>query len=156
MTQPIDRRAFVLGSAAAGAILAVPAVLKAAAPAKPKMTTYRSPSCGCCGKWIDAARTAGFDVTVVPVEDIMAVKAKHGVPNALLSCHTSIVGGYVVEGHVPFAPIKRLLAQKPRIKGIAVAGMPIGTPGMEHGDHKQPFDIMAFDSAGKVKLFAKG
>lgn len=135
------------------AMLAVPAV---AAPAgKTKITTYRSPTCGCCGKWVDAARTAGFDVTVVSVDDIMAVKAKHGVPDEVFSCHTSIVGGYVVEGHVPFDAVRKLLKAKPRVKGIGVAGMPLGTPGMEvPSGKKQAFQVMAFDASGKVKVFA--
>ena len=153
MTRPFSRRAFVLTGAASASLLLWPAVSRGAAP-KPKMTTYRSPSCGCCGKWIDATRGAGFDVTVVPTDDVYAVKSKHGVPDELISCHTTVVGGYVVEGHVPFDAVKRLLARRPKVKGIAVAGMPLGTPGMEApGGRAQPFKVMAFDAAGKVSAF---
>ncbi len=148
----ITRRALV---GAGIAMIAFPAA--AAAPARTRITTYRSPSCGCCGKWVEAAEKAGFAVTVVATEAIMAVKDKHGIPKTLLSCHTSLVGPYVVEGHVPFGAIRKLLATKPKgIKGIAVPGMPMGSPGMEHGDHKEPFDVLAFDAGMNVSVFAKG
>ena len=140
---------------AGAAVAALPPFAAAAAP-KPKITTYRSPSCGCCGKWIEAAEAAGFAVTVVMTDDMIAVKDQHGVPRNLLSCHTSLAGGYVVEGHVPFDAMFKLLREKPKVKGIAVAGMPMGSPGMEHGGHKQEFDVMAFDAAGKTRVFAKG
>ena len=98
------------------------------------MTVYKSPACGCCAKWVEHVEKHGFEVKVVPTADMASVKKKAGVPDALMSCHTTIVGGYVVEGHVPAADIKRLLAQKPEAKGIAVGGMPMGSSGMEHGD----------------------
>lgn len=148
----ITRRAMIGTGLAAGAALALPAIAAAAKPVK--ITTYRNPSCGCCGKWIDAARAAGFEVTVVPVDDIMAVKAKHNVPDQLASCHTSLVGGYVVEGHVPFDAVRRLLEQKPKLTGIAVPGMPAGAPGMEvPSGRRQDFQVMAFDAAGKVSVY---
>lgn len=147
----ITRRLMLGGSLA---ILAAPALGKTAPV---KMTTYRSPSCGCCIKWIDAAKAEGFDVTVVPTRDMRAVKAEHGVPDSVLSCHTTIVGNYVVEGHVPLNAVKRMLAQKIRAKGIGVAGMPAGSPGMEvPGGAKEAFDILAFNADGKTWLFAKG
>ena len=125
-----------------------------AAAAGTKLTMYKDPNCGCCGKWADAARAAGFDVSVVPAADIYAVKAKLGVPDDLASCHTSIVGRYVVEGHVPLDSVKRLIQQRPDIKGIAVPGMPVGSPGMEvPSGEKEPFKVMAFDAAGKVGVF---
>ena len=107
MTQELTRRTFVTAGTASAALALWPAA-GCAAP-RPKMISYRSPSCGCCGKWVDAARKAGFDVTVMPTDDMMAVKAKHGVPDELLSCHTTLVAGYVVEGHVPFDAVRRLL-----------------------------------------------
>jgi len=153
MTDRFSRRAFIVAGAASATLLAWPA-MSAAAAAKPKMTTYRSPSCGCCGKWIDAARAAGFAVTVVATDDIYAIKSKHGVPDELVSCHTTLVGGYVVEGHVPFDAVRRLLARRPKVKGIGVPGMPLGTPGMEAPDgRKQPFKVMAFSASGKVSAF---
>ena len=128
---------------------------KPAASAGRKMVMHKDPSCGCCGKWGDAARAAGFEVEVAETSDIMAVKAKYGVPDALASCHTTIVGGYVVEGHVPLGAVARLLRTRPRIKGIGVPGMPVGAPGMEvPGRAPDPIQVMAFDSAGKVSRFA--
>ena len=119
------------------------------------MTVYKSPSCGCCAKWVEHVEKHGFTVKTVPTEDMMAVKKKAGVPDALMSCHTTMIGGYVVEGHVPAADIKRLLAQKPRARGLAVAGMPMGSPGMEHGDHREPYATMLIGINGKATVFAR-
>jgi hypothetical protein len=119
------------------------------------MTVLKSPSCGCCAKWVEHARAHGFTVKVVEIDDVMAVKAKYGVPTKLASCHTSLVNGYVVEGHVPAADIKKLLAAKPKAKGIAVPGMPMGSPGMEHGDHKQAYQTILFTADGKTSIFAR-
>jgi len=119
------------------------------------MTVYKSPSCGCCAKWVEHVEKHGFTVKTIPTEAMLAVKAKLGVPDTLMSCHTSVIGGYVVEGHVPAADIKRLLAKKPRARGIAVAGMPMGSPGMEHGSHREPFSTMLIGTSGKATLFAR-
>lgn len=118
------------------------------------MTIYKSASCGCCAKWVEHVQKHGFTVNVVNVDDIMAVKAKAGIPNKLASCHTSMVGGYVVEGHVPAADIKKLLAEKPKAKGITVPGMPMGAPGMEHGDHRQPYETLLLKADGSTAIFA--
>lgn len=126
-------------------------------PALPKLTMYKDPNCGCCGKWGDAARAAGFQVAVVDTGDIHALKTKLGVPDELISCHTTVAGPYVIEGHVPLDSVKRLLAQRPKIRGIAVPGMPLGAPGMEvPGRPAQKFDVMAFDAVGKVSVFKAG
>jgi hypothetical protein len=119
------------------------------------MTVLKSASCGCCAKWVEHVQKAGFAVKVVNVDDIMSAKTKAGVPIKLASCHTTMVGGYVVEGHVPAADIKRLLAMKPKAKGIAVAGMPMGSPGMEHGDHKEAYQTILFTADGKTQVFAR-
>ena len=127
---------------------------RAAGAAGTRMTMYKDPNCGCCGKWADAARAAGFDVSIVPTPDIHAVKAKLGVPDELVACHTTIAGKYVIEGHVPLDAVKRLLQQRPNIKGIAVPGMPLGSPGMEvPGGEKQPFKVLAFGGPGKIRVF---
>ncbi|MEA1071789.1 DUF411 domain-containing protein [Sphingomonas sp. LY29] len=118
------------------------------------MTVYKSPTCGCCAKWIEHVQKNGFTTKVVETQDMAAVKAKAGIPDAQRSCHTTMVGGYVVEGHVPASDIKRLLAQKPKARGIAVAGMPMGSPGMEHGDHREPYKTMLIGTDGKTKVFA--
>ena len=119
------------------------------------MTVMKSPSCGCCSKWVEHVRAHGFEVKVVNVDDIMAVKAKAGIPQKMASCHTTMVGGYVIEGHVPASDIKKLLAQKPKAKGIAVPGMPIGSPGMEHGDHRQPYQTLLIKADGSTSIFAR-
>ena len=119
------------------------------------MTVYKHPSCGCCAKWIEHVEKHGFTVKTVATEDMMAVKKRLGVPDAQVSCHTTKVGNYVVEGHVPAADIKRLLAQMPKARGIAVAGMPMGAPGMEHGDHRQPYSTMLIGTDGKTSVFAR-
>jgi len=119
------------------------------------MTVMKSPNCGCCSKWVEHVRAHGFDVKVVNVDNIMAVKAKAGIPQKMASCHTTMVGGYVIEGHVPTSDIKKLLAQKPKAKGIAVPGMPIGSPGMEHGDHRQPYQTLLIKADGSTSIFAR-
>ena len=119
------------------------------------MTVYKSPSCGCCGKWVEHVEKHGFTVQVIPTADMMALKNKLGVPGEMMSCHTTKVGNYIVEGHVPAADIKRLLTQKPKARGLAVAGMPMGAPGMEHGDHREPYSTMLIGLDGKTKVFAQ-
>jgi hypothetical protein len=127
----------------------------ATAAASAAMTVYRDPSCGCCEAWAKIARDAGYQVEVIDRPDMAAIKAQYGVPDQLLSCHTTIVGGYAIEGHVPLEDVQRLLKEKPRaIRGIAVAGMPLGSPGMEVPDGtKQPFRVMAFDEGGRTSVF---
>jgi hypothetical protein len=134
---------------AAGALLLGSAANAAA------LTVYKSASCGCCGKWVEHVEKHGFTVKVVNVDDVKAVKTRAGIPDKLASCHTSLVGGYVVEGHVPAADIRKLLAQKPKAKGIAVAGMPMGAPGMEHGDHREPFETVLIKADGSTATFAR-
>lgn len=126
-----------------------------ATPAKATaMTVIRNPGCGCCEAWAEIARNAGFQVTMTEEADPMAVKRRYGVPEQLASCHTALVGGYVVEGHVPIAAVQKLLRERPPIKGIAVPGMPAGSPGMETSDGtKEPFQVMAFDAKGKASPF---
>ncbi len=158
--EQLSRRAMLRGSAAAGGLvllgLAAPGLTKAAAgAAKPKIVMHRTPTCGCCLKWAEAARTAGFDVSVVETDDIWAVKTRLGVPEAVASCHTSTAGGYVVEGHVPPEDIRLLAARRPKgVLGLAVPGMPIGSPGMEMGNHRESYRVFAFDRTGRRSLFA--
>ena len=119
-----------------------------------EMTVYRSPSCGCCGVWVDHAKKHGFEIEDIKTEEMEALKQKHNVPAELASCHTTIIDGYVMEGHIPADDIKRFLAQKPDdLIGLAVPGMPIGTPGMEARDIKQPFQVLAFNDKGEVEVF---
>jgi hypothetical protein len=133
----IGRRAFLLALAA----LALPA----RAQARPLLLVYKSPGCGCCGEWEKHMRAHGFDVDSRLTDDIESVKRKLGVPDALASCHTGVVGGYVVEGHVPAPDVLRLLRERPKAIGLAVPGMPGGSPGMEGGT-RQPYSTVAFDA----------
>ena len=118
-----------------------------------EMTVYRSPSCGCCGVWIEHAKKHGFKIKDIKTESIEAVKQEYNLPPELVSCHTAIIDGYVMEGHVPAYDIKRFLEQKPELAGLAVPGMILGTPGMEAGDRKQPFQVLAFNDKGEVEVF---
>ena len=127
----------------------------AARPGAVSMTVYRDPSCGCCEAWAALARDSGYEVSVIDHPDMPAIKKQFGVPDELNSCHTAIVAGYAIEGHVPFEHVARLLETKPaELRGIAVAGMPRGSPGMEMPDgSKDPFEVMAFDKAGRSTRF---
>lgn len=173
-THELSRRAVVLGTlGCAGLVLAgcSPAgdddttaerkampTGKAARPASTTlaaMTVFRDPSCGCCKAWAEIARKAGYEVHLRDDQDMSAVKRRLGVPEELASCHTAEVGGMVIEGHVPLEEVARLLREKPQgIRGIAVPGMPLGSPGMETPDGtKQPFQVIAFDGSGKTSVF---
>ncbi|MBI2187670.1 MAG: DUF411 domain-containing protein [Acidobacteria bacterium] len=116
---------------------------------------YKSPTCGCCANWVKHLQQHGFTAQVTETEDVGAIKQQRGVPPKAQSCHTAIVGGYVIEGHVPAADIQRLLKEKPAIVGLAVPGMPIGSPGMEVPNvAPQKYDVVAFDKQGQLKVFA--
>jgi hypothetical protein len=118
-------------------------------------TVYRSLDCNCCGGWIDHLKAQGFKITDFSVPDIETVKQKYNVPDNLSSCHTAIVNGYVIEGHVPADDIKRLLQEKPNVVGLSVPQMPVGTPGMEMGNQKDPFSVFSFDGNNSVAVFNK-
>jgi len=116
-------------------------------------TVYKDPTCGCCTKWVEVLRTNGFAVTVRHIADLD--RSRYAVPPALRSCHTAIIDGHIVEGHVPIADVQRMLKQGSAVVGLAVPGMPIGSPGMEvPGTAPQPFDVIAFDKAGSSRVFA--
>lgn len=119
------------------------------------ITVYRNAGCGCCGQWAEHMRQAGHSVTIVDGEDMSVIKKTHGVPEALHSCHTALVEGYVVEGHVPADDVARLLREKPAVKGIAVPGMPLGSPGMEMADGTtESFDVLTFGGVDGTGMFA--
>ena len=132
------------------ALAFVPALPVWAAGAK--MQVFKTPTCGCCGKWVDLMRTAGFDVSVQEVPDTAPYRRKAGVPDELQSCHTAVVEGYAVEGHVPAAEIQRLIKSREKAKGLAVPGMPMGSPGME-GPRSNAFSVMLFDADGKTSVY---
>ncbi|MDH5589532.1 MAG: DUF411 domain-containing protein [Gemmatimonadota bacterium] len=132
-----------------------PVIAVAAAPIDlPTVMVYKSESCGCCSGWVEHLEAAGFTVEARNMDYLTTVKTDAGVPVHLSSCHTALVGGYVVEGHVPADVIKRMLAERPTIAGIAVPGMPMGSPGME-GPNPQPYQVMSFDHQGEDGVYAE-
>jgi hypothetical protein len=138
----------VAGIALTG-IVAAPVL---ASEGRPTLEVFKSPNCGCCTGWVDVARKHGFEITVEELDDMAALKAQLGVPEAVQSCHTVKVGEYVLEGHVPMEALDKLLREKPPVTGIAVPGMPMGSPGMGD-DPKARYDVMAFGGAGEPWIF---
>ena len=118
----------------------------------PIIQVYKSPTCGCCSQWVAHLEANGLNVKATDVDDINLIKRSYGIPPTLASCHTAVVGDYLVEGHVSAEDIIQLLNQKPDIKGIAVPGMPIGSPGME-GSNPQAYDVISFDAQGETEVF---
>jgi len=126
------------------------------ADALPLLTVQKHPTCGCCSVWIEHVREAGFEVEARDVEDMATVKDAAGVPDAMASCHTAEVGGYFIEGHVPAADIARLLRERPTARGLAVPGMPLGSPGMEHPDGiAHPYSVMLVLEDGSTREFSR-
>ena len=143
--------------------LAVVAVALSASPAAqqpvagPAVDVYKTSTCTCCSKWIDHLRAAGFRVRFVdmPQAELNKLKTKHSVPSEISSCHTALTGGYVIEGHIPATVVKRLLREKPKVAGIAVPGMPPGSPGMEVPQQQLPaYEVLTFDKQGKTRVFS--
>jgi len=120
---------------------------------KTDITVYRSPDCQCCHKWIEHLELHNFNVLDEVTHNLSELKDKTGIPAVMGSCHTAVVDGYLVEGHVPADDIKRLLLNKPAIKGLSVPQMPVGTPGMEMGSRKDNFTVISFDEAGNYRIF---
>ncbi|MES9972008.1 MAG: DUF411 domain-containing protein [Candidatus Thiodiazotropha sp.] len=117
------------------------------------VVVYKSPTCGCCTKWVDHMRDNGFSVEVHDRPNMNPIKAEMGIPRHLQSCHTALVDGYVIEGHVPANEIVRMLREKPSIRGLAVPGMPMGSPGME-GPRSDPYDVLTIQKDGKTRVYA--
>ena len=119
-----------------------------------EVTVYKSPTCGCCTKWIAQLAANGFKVNAHDVADLAQIKLEHGIRRELTACHTALVDEYVIEGHVPAADIRRLLQERPDVVGLAVPGMVIGSPGME-GPSSEPYNVLTFDRDGNTTVFAK-
>ena len=119
----------------------------------PKVTVYKSPTCGCCKKWVKHMRDNGFEVKTHDMQNIKSIKSMSGVRNEFASCHTATVGGYVIEGHVPASDVKRLLTEKPKVRGLTVPGMVMGSPGME-GPRKDKYQVLSFDDKGITGVYA--
>jgi hypothetical protein len=124
---------------------------------RPTAVVYKTSSCGCCSMWVDHLKANGFQVETKDVssDQVRAVSKAAGLKDEGASCHTAKIGNYVVEGHVPADDVKRLLAERPKVVGLAVPGMPIGSPGMEQGGQKQAYKVMSFDQAGKTMVFSE-
>lgn len=161
----ISRRNVLWGGLALGSLALAGCSRSETTAAEPKgqsgkvtkaMTVYRDPTCGCCEAWASIAGDNGYQVTMLEDANMAAVKQRLGVPTELASCHTAEIGGYVIEGHVPLDQVARLLHERPtHIRGIAVPGMPIGSPGMEAPDGtKQPFQVIAFSGAGAMSVYS--
>lgn len=135
-----------------GAVAVIAAQRQAAGPL---VEVYKTPTCGCCAIWVEHLRSNGFRVQVTDRDDLTDFKTSRQVPRRVQSCHTAVVSGYVLEGHVPATDVQRLLKERPAVLGLAVPGMPIGSPGMEVAGMKpQPFDVIAFDKQGQMTVFA--
>ena len=153
------KKQFVRTLSLCGSFLALVLTTGAARPSAtesskgPTITVYKDANCGCCKSWIEHLIKHGYRVDAKDSDDMTEIKRSLGVPEALTSCHTAVVNGYLIEGHVPAADIARLLKTKPKVAGLAVPGMPMGSPGME-GPRKQKYDVLSFDKAGKTKVFA--
>lgn len=146
----LDRRRFLTGLGASSAALVAGGRASAQASV-PKIVVSKDPNCGCCSGWVEHMKAAGFPVEVVTTPQVNRVKVRLGVPDALASCHTAEVAGYVIEGHVPADAVKRLLAERPQAKGLAVPGMPIGSPGMEVKDaDPETYEIVLFGPSGQT------
>ena len=147
----MKRRAVLTSLAVAAAALSLPVVAKEALP---QVQVFKNPSCGCCGAWVDHMKAAGFAVNVTEVDDNSVARRKYGLPDRFGSCHTAVVAGYVVEGHVPAKDVKKLLAMKPVAIGLAVPGMPVGSPGMEMGSRKDPYQVLLVAKDGRERVFS--
>ncbi|MEZ5318168.1 MAG: DUF411 domain-containing protein [Vicinamibacterales bacterium] len=124
--------------------------------ALPVVELYKDPGCGCCTKWAEHLQDHGFTVRTTETPNLAAFNASHGVPGGVQSCHTALVGGYIVEGHVPASDIQRLLRERPAVAGLAVPGMPIGSPGMEvPGRQPQAYDVLTFEKDGTTSVFVR-
>lgn len=150
----MSRRSFlglcVIGAAAALSLRYLPPAHAAAE----RLEVYKTPWCGCCTAWIDHMREAGFDVRVTELEDLDPLKARLGVVPELASCHTALIGGYVIEGHVPAREVARLLSERPKATGLAVPGMPMGSPGMETDGPADTYEVVLF-APGSRETFAR-
>lgn len=138
---------------AAGAAFLLGAFPEARSQHAPLVTVYKSPACDCCGEWVKHIQANGFRVETRELADVTPIRQRYGVPDHLASCHTAVVGGYAIEGHVPAADIQRLLRERLKVRGLAVPGMVVGSPGMEQGP-PQPYATLAFDDRGS-RIFAR-
>ena len=137
------------------AFVAVAAVgSRSALAAGSAMQVFKDPDCGCCAEWVKHLQSAGFTVNVTHVADTAAIRRRLGMPDQYGACHTATIDGYVIEGHVPAADVRRLLRERPLAAGLSVAGMPAGAPGMEVGNRVDAYDVVLVDRAGRGSVFS--
>ncbi len=157
--RPTTRRLFPAAFAAAALLTGVIGCTSGSdgseQAAAQEITVYKTATCGCCNAWVEHLRNAGFSVTAHDVgqDQLNNRKQAAGLPYDLASCHTAHVDGYTIEGHVPAADIRRLLEERPDAAGLTVPGMPVGSPGMEHGDRRDPYDVLIFDEDSNTEVF---
>ena len=153
-SQPVSFAQRVFWGSSLAAVVGVLGLLATQQSVAADIVVYKSPTCGCCGKWVKHMEDAGFSVDVENRGDLTPTKAELGVPGRMQSCHTAKVGDYIVEGHVPADLVKRMLDEQPDIKGLAVPGMPMGSPGME-GPRKDPYNVIAIGNDGSARVYAQ-
>jgi len=134
--------------------LFVVAISSSSQSSGPLVTVFKTPTCGCCGKWVEHLKANGFTVEVQEVNDTSAYERQYRVPRSIVSCHTAVVNGYTIEGHVPAAEIKRLLSEQPKVVGLAVPGMPVGSPGMEAA-HSDAYSVFVYNESGHASIYAR-
>lgn len=157
-TKPVTSRVMLWGTAGiAGTLIVVGAILFLIMPSHREnavaITVYKSPTCNCCNSWVNHLRDAGFVVTAKNSVAMESIKSSAGIAPALQSCHTALVEGYVIEGHVPANDIRRLLQERPAVTGLTVPGMPMGSPGME-GPYRDAYEVLMFDREGRTQVYA--
>jgi hypothetical protein len=152
----ISRREWLRVSVAGAAVAAFARRLPALPPKPVTVSVYKSAACGCCGQWVEHMKRSGFTVETHDVDDVKLpeIKDTAGIPASLRSCHVAMAGAYVFEGHVPADLVSKVLTKRPKLRGLAVPGMPVGSPGMEMGARKDRYDVMAFTTSGKTWVYA--
>mgnify|MGYP000029179532 CR=1 FL=1 len=152
MLNPLSRRRLLAVGTGALAVAACAPVARSSN----ELAVYKTPTCGCCTAWVDHMRAAGFEARVTELADLSATRGTQDVPDALASCHTALIGGYVLEGHVPAEDVRQLLAERPEALGLAVPAMPLGSPGMEMPDgRKEPYETLLILKGGGTRVFAR-
>ncbi|WP_339913094.1 DUF411 domain-containing protein [uncultured Brevundimonas sp.] len=155
MTEPFSRRALLIAGVSVAATAATGACAQTARPSS-DLSVYKSPTCGCCGAWVAHMTGAGFQARTIEVADPGAVRRDRGVPDSLAACHTAVIEGYVLEGHVPAEDVRRLLAERPDALGLAVPAMPLGSPGMEVPDgRREAYETLLILKGGGTRVFAR-
>lgn len=148
---PFSRRVFLAAGAGVAAAACAPG-----AGASTALAVYKTPTCACCTAWVDHMRAAGFEARIIQLSSLRSIRSSQGVPESLASCHTALIGGYVLEGHVPAEDVRRLLAERPEAVGLAVPAMPLGSPGMESPDgQREPYETLLILKGGGTRVFAR-